>query len=761
MRVLLVVHGWPPAPSGGTELYTRTLAHALAARGIEVHVVTREANPCRPEYTVRRCRDDAVHVAWINNTFAACTSFEDSYANPALLRRVEEELERVSPDVLHVQHLTCLSTGIPGAAARRGIPSVMTLNDYWLICHRGQLLTAEGARCEGPFEGGCERCVPAAACLGSNLARAGKLAASLALPRLDPLLRRGLQLLDSRAPADRRRAASLARLQHMREAVRPVDHFLAPSGTLEHMFLRFGLAPDRLQRCAQGIPIGSAPASDRARSGPLRVGFAGALIPSKAPHVLLEAAALLPAGSIEVHLFGEPLPFHGDRSYPERLRELPGWRAVRRSGVVPHAEMPAALGRMDVLVVPSIWVENAPFVIREAFAAGTPVLASDLGGMAEMVGDGLDGLLFPPGDAAALARRLARLIEEPELIGRLRGGISRPMSIAEDAEQLEDLYRRLAGPRRPQRAPTPSLRNGRPASDPAAVVLNYRTPDQTFVAVRSLQTSRQPPGLVLVVDNGSGDDSASVLRARLANVDVIEAATNLGFPGGCNRGIARALAAGSPFVLLVNSDVVLHPDTLGQLCDAAARRPDVGILAPLVVSREEPERIASAGIRYKPSTGRMVHVASGRQLSERPAAGVVDVDAVGGCVMLIRGEVLRAIGGLDEEYFFSFEDIDFCLRARAAGFRVVCVDDALAYHVGGLSIGTRSARRVYFAARNHLRLAARCTPSVLPMAAARAGLIVGLNLAYAVTSPDVPLLPGIAAVARGTWHHLVGRYGDG
>ena len=125
----------------------------------------------------------------------------------------------------------------------------------------------------------------------------------------------------------------------------------------------------------------------------------------------------------------------------------------------------------------------------------------------------------------------------------------------------------------------------------------------------------------------------------------------------------------------------------------------------------------------------------------------------------MRREVLERTGPFDASYFYSFEDVDFCLRAQAAGFSTLSVPAARAYHEGGQSIGRRSARRIYFATRNHLKLAARLEARPIRRTLT-AGAIVALNAAYVVTSADAPLLSGLAAVVRGTWHHLLGRYGS-
>src|SRR5215212_11775420 len=113
MRILLIVHGFPPGSNGGTEVYVHDLAAALAARGDdEVFALTREADPHRRELSVRTRVDGAVTVISINNTFQACRSFEESYTNPALRDVAAGALHTIGPDVVHVQHLTCLSTGL-------------------------------------------------------------------------------------------------------------------------------------------------------------------------------------------------------------------------------------------------------------------------------------------------------------------------------------------------------------------------------------------------------------------------------------------------------------------------------------------------------------------------------------------------------------------------------------------------------------------------------------------------------------------------
>jgi GT2 family glycosyltransferase len=139
-----------------------------------------------------------------------------------------------------------------------------------------------------------------------------------------------------------------------------------------------------------------------------------------------------------------------------------------------------------------------------------------------------------------------------------------------------------------------------------------------------------------------------------------------------------------------------------------------------------------------------------------------DVDAVSGCVMLVRRTVFERAGLLDERYFFGFEDIDLCLRARAAGIRTRLAGDSVVYHEGSQAIGGRSPRRLYFATRNHLMLAAaHGNGDGRLKRTARAMLVAALNLGYAVKAPGGSLPARVAASLQGLGDYLVGRHGPG
>jgi GT2 family glycosyltransferase len=456
----------------------------------------------------------------------------------------------------------------------------------------------------------------------------------------------------------------------------------------------------------------------------------------------------LPAGTITIDLWGDPADYHGDTRYRDQLATWLDRPGVRAHGRISHDHVAAALAEIDVLVLPSIWPENSPLVIREAFLAGVPAVAARIGGIPEAVTDGVNGLLFDPGSAADLGRALSRLLNEPDLLPRLQRGIPVVRTLADDVATVRERYvQALGGPSRRLRL--------------AAVVLNYRAPNDTFLAARSLLHSDRPPDDLIVVDNDSSADAEAALQSIRGRVTYIRTGANLGFSGGMNAGITAALARGAARVLLVNSDVVVPPDCVARLERAMDATPQAGVAGPILLARHAPDRVASAGMSYDARTGRMRHIGVGAPPSDGVSATVVEVAGVSGSVMLITREAFEKVGLLDPDYFFSFEDLDFCLRARAAGLTSIVVGGAAAFHEGGQSMGARSPRRLYFGARNHLLVARRA--SVGQSAAGRlgrAGIIVGLNLAHAMRAPGGTLVSRVGAVVRGTRDYVAGRFGE-
>ncbi len=276
------------------------------------------------------------------------------------------------------------------------------------------------------------------------------------------------------------------------------------------------------------------------------------------------------------------------------------------------------------------------------------------------------------------------------------------------------------------------------------VVLDFGRADD---AARAAASARSGRARVLIVENGAGPSAASDERhMRLAE--------NLGFAGGMNAGLKQLLSEGCDRVLLLNNDAVLEPGCLGLLAEAL----DDAALAAVgpVIIREGDGRVESRGVSVNLRWGRVRLEGYGE--APRDERGVVPVAALSGAVLMIHRRALERIGLLDEAYFFSFEDIDWCLRAGEAGLGLRVVLGARARHAGSRTIGLRHSDRFYYSARNHLRFLARHPrPAPFPLWF-RFGASAILHLGHALTQGDTSRRHAASAVLAGFLDARRGRF---
>jgi glycosyltransferase involved in cell wall biosynthesis len=241
------------------------------------------------------------------------------------------------------------------------------------------------------------------------------------------------------------------RNRYLRRMAACADLFLAPSEFLRRQYVAQGFPAERILYLENGIetyPLGAGDGSGWAtieQAPRPRFAFVGSLAPQKGVHLLVEAFNQMPPEA-SLSIIG------GDVLFPEYARDVRAQARhpnLRFLGPLSPADVRAALRRVDCLVVPSIWFENSPLVIQEAYAAGVPVLASSTGALEEKVRDGVTGRLFEAGSAAALAAALRALIEEPGQLAALRAGVEPPPDIAAHAGRLVEIYGRLAAAQQP------------------------------------------------------------------------------------------------------------------------------------------------------------------------------------------------------------------------------------------------------------------------------------------------------------------------
>jgi GT2 family glycosyltransferase len=220
------------------------------------------------------------------------------------------------------------------------------------------------------------------------------------------------------------------------------------------------------------------------------------------------------------------------------------------------------------------------------------------------------------------------------------------------------------------------------------VVLNYNLKNDTRACVESVLAAGAGRSRIVVVDNGSTDDSVAELSAHFGS-ELIFAVTpdNLGFAGGMNLGIRAALKRGAASLLLLSNDTVVDRALLEQLRLAASQEPFPEVLGPAIYYSAAPDRLWKAGdIRHR-------WLPMPLAVKKLPTLAPFAVDYVTGCAMLVRREVFERVGLFDTQYFAYYEDADFCRRAGDAGFKVMCVPQAKLWHK--VSLTTRQDRPYY------------------------------------------------------------------
>ncbi len=403
MRLLYVVHQFFPDCHSGTEQYCLAAAREARRRGDEVTVLSLhwESHVELPPIRLFEQPYDGIRVVRLNHWQRINPNdVLRDYENRHLDGWFQTVLDDVRPEAVHFFHLRQLGSNLIGVARRNGARTVVNLMDFWYLCPRFTLLRSDGNLCDGPPDGG-RGCV---ACQHPELQGVEPMeGAPLSTP--DPAAR-------LRALLDRPRR----QLQNLGLA----DAVIAPSRFLADLFAKNGFPRDRVTVVPYGLEPGRiVPIAAPRPRRPLRLGFCGVLSPWKAPDLVVDAVRGT-STAVELCVHGRTTePMFQD--YIDRMRgAAAGDPRIRFAGAYAAIDAPRVFAEMDVLVVPSTWYENTPFVVLEAFAAGVPVIASDLGGLRELVQPGENGLLFRPGDVESLRAAIEEVAADPQWFARLR-----------------------------------------------------------------------------------------------------------------------------------------------------------------------------------------------------------------------------------------------------------------------------------------------------------------------------------------------------
>lgn len=238
------------------------------------------------------------------------------------------------------------------------------------------------------------------------------------------------------------------------------------------------------------------------------------------------------------------------------------------------------------------------------------------------------------------------------------------------------------------------------------VVLNWNGGPDTVACLESLGELAYDNHRIVVVDNGSTDDSAAMIAARFPQLPLVRTGTNLGYAGGNNAGVDWC-RANSPadFFLILNNDTTVDPSLLQELVGAAIAHPDIGVFGPKILFHGKPSVIWFAGARWSGERGDFFHVGYGEEDSDAHGDSVTS-EYICGCALFVRRSLVERIGLFDTRYFLLYEEVDFCFRARRTGTPCMLVSRARVWHKISASMGGyESPLLAYFHARNRLLFA--------------------------------------------------------
>jgi len=407
MRILICSALFPPHVLGGAELVAYKQARVLRGLGHQVRVFSGRLSSgiIRPNRVKRSKRE--FHTTWISRSPRQMSGDAWNFYNPQIDREFAKVLDGFSPEVVHFHNLAGLSVRMIDECQARAIPTVMTLHDYWGICFKNTMIKNDGSIC----------------------------------------LRGGNDCLSCRETLwDDAQLPTPVRNSHILLSLEKVNRFIAPSQYLADRYVTNGLPREKLVVLQNGIELDLFP-NTRRRHDKLTLGFIGYLGKHKGIEFLLRALSLV-QGIEQVRLL-----IVGDGEEAGQLkslcRELDLDRYVTFYGRVDNREIPVVYEKIDVLVVPSIWPENSPVTISEAMASGIPVIAFDLGGIGEMVEDGVTGFLVPPKDTFALAERIDRFLMNPDLqhaMGEKGRAKIRQFDLGTQVDHLLGVYEQIRQP---------------------------------------------------------------------------------------------------------------------------------------------------------------------------------------------------------------------------------------------------------------------------------------------------------------------------
>jgi len=438
MNLTLIASGDYFSRYGGGQVYVKNLVNGLMRRGQAVSVVSILSASDLTTARVER-REAAGVPVWqlvVPPPSAVDLPWE---LQPELLEALEQVLRRIAPAVVHAHGWKAATATV---CQRLAVPCIVTAHHGGIVCPNGMLMTRHDRPCAVPVSmANCLACalhfVPAGDWWSPLIRRVPE---SLTLPLARRL--KGRRNIPFVSPAWQTPLGIRHKQRQNAVLGEAPALVIAPSRAIAAALERNGVPAERLTVLPHGIePLPWAPLAPGWPQRPLRLGYVGRLAYVKGLHVLVEALRRLPEpASYELHVYGEAAT-RAERRYAVKLRRQAARLPVFWHGKIDHAELPEAYAHIDVLLLPSIYLEVFGLTVVEALSAGRPVIATRCGGPEDTVREGVDGLLAPPNDPQALSDAIRALLDDPALLPALASQAGPVTTLMAHVEALLSLYR--------------------------------------------------------------------------------------------------------------------------------------------------------------------------------------------------------------------------------------------------------------------------------------------------------------------------------
>lgn len=404
-RILIISHGHPDLSKGGAEMAAYNMFTELRKNDVDAYFLARTNQTPHggAAFSQRNNHREILFHTAMDDDFLF-----SNIKTRHMWQEFRDLILLLKPDIVHLHHYFLLGIEIL-EEIRRSLPHskiILTLHEYLAICHnKGLMVKTNGNLCYKSSARDCHNCFP------------------------------------HKQPGD-----FFLREQYIKRMFTNVDHFVSPSDFLKQRYVEWGLKADDINVIENGQPyLGEKRSLDKNDTERVKIAFFGQLNPFKGIDVLLKSIDLLPKPikkKLALEIFGANFDLQTDSFQNEVSNLLEKHKSVVHfHGAYEAQELPMLMSKVDWIVVPSTWWENSPMVIQEAFNMGVPLIVSNIGGMAEKVIDGVDGLHFRQGSPSELADVLEECVKTRKLRQQMAAEIKPPMTLNECINKHLPLYK--------------------------------------------------------------------------------------------------------------------------------------------------------------------------------------------------------------------------------------------------------------------------------------------------------------------------------